>query len=86
MYQQNKSYESKVKFRQASNCCKSVLEFAKLPFATEAIESITSEKHGSRDFWQIPNSVLNKGKFAVSPPFNSPDVLSSTSNKSELCA
>ena len=29
LYQQNKSSESKVKFRQASNCCKRVLEGAK---------------------------------------------------------
>ena len=30
LYQKNKSSESKVKFRQASNCCKRVLEAAKL--------------------------------------------------------
>ena len=30
LYQQNKSSESKVKFGQASNCCKRVLEAAKL--------------------------------------------------------
>ena len=30
LYQQNKSSESKAKFRQASNCCKRVLEAAKL--------------------------------------------------------
>ena len=29
-YQQNKSSESKVKFRQASNCCKRILEAGKL--------------------------------------------------------
>ena len=35
LYQQNKSSESKVKFRQASNCCKRVLEAAKLAYATK---------------------------------------------------
>ena len=35
LYQQNKSSESKVKFRQASNHCKMVLEAAKLPYATK---------------------------------------------------
>ena len=35
LYQQNKSSESKVKFRQASNCCKRVLEAAKLTYATK---------------------------------------------------
>ena len=51
LYQQNKSSESKVKFRQASNRCKRVLEAAKLAYATKTKESITSQKLGSRDFW-----------------------------------
>ena len=59
LYQQNKSFESKVKFRQASNRCKRVLEGAKLAYATKTKESITSKKLGSRDFWRIANSVFN---------------------------
>ena len=43
-YQQNKSSESKVKFRHASNCCKRVLEAVKLAYATETKQSITSHK------------------------------------------
>ena len=35
LYQREKSSDSKVKFRQASNCCKRVLEAAKLAYATE---------------------------------------------------
>ena len=50
-YQQNKSSESKVKFRQASNCCKSVLDAAKVAYATKTKESNISQKLGSRDFW-----------------------------------
>ena len=46
-FQQNKSSESKVKFRQASNRCKRVLEVAKLAYATKTKESITSQKLGS---------------------------------------
>ena len=42
LYQQNKSSESKVKFRRASNCRKRVLEAAKLAYATKTKESITS--------------------------------------------
>ena len=49
-YQQNKSSESKVKFRQASNCCKRVLEAAKLAYANKTKESITSQKLGSLNF------------------------------------
>ena len=86
LYQQNKSSESKVKFRQASNCCKSVLEAAKLAYANKTKESITSQKLGSRDFWRIANSVLNKGKSAIPPLFNGLEVLSSTSDKAKLFA
>ena len=61
LYQKDKSSDSKAKFRQASNCCKRVLEAAKLAYANKTKESITSQKLGSRDFWRIANSVLNKG-------------------------
>ena len=85
-YQKNKSSESKVKFRQASNHCKRVLEAAKLAYATKTKESFTSQKFGSRDFWRIANSVLNMGKFAIPPLFNGPEVLSSASDKAKLFA
>ena len=86
MYQQNKSSESEVKFRQASNHCKRVLEAAKLAYATKTKESITSQKLGSRDFWQIANSVLSKGRSAIPPLFNGLEVLSSASDKAKLFA
>ena len=86
LYQQNKSSESKVKFREVSNHCKRVLEAAKLAYATKTKESITSQKLGSRDFWQIANIVLNKGKSAISPLFNRPEMLSSASDKAKLFA
>ena len=35
LYQQNKSFKSKVKFGQASNCCKRIFEVAKLAYANE---------------------------------------------------
>ena len=86
LYQQNKSSESKVNFRQASNCCKRVLEAAKLAYATKTKESITSQKLGSWGFWRIANSVLNKGKSAISPLFNGLEVLSFASDKTKLFA
>ena len=86
MYQQNKSSESKVKFRQASNCCKRVLEAAKLAYTTKTKESIISKKLGCQDFWRIANNVLNKDKSAIPPLFNGPEVLSSTSDKAKLFA
>ena len=73
LYRKDKSSDSKVKFRQASNCCKRVLEAAKLAYANKTKESITSQKLGSCDFWQIANSVLNKDKSAITPLFNGPE-------------
>ena len=49
-------------------------------------ESITSQKLGSQDFWRIANNVLNKGKSAIPPLFNCPDVLSSAYDKAKLFA
>ena len=72
LYQQNQSSESKVKLRQASNRCRMILEAAKLAYATKTKEFIASQKLGSRNFWQIANSVLNKGKSTIPPLFNRP--------------
>ena len=86
MHQKDKSSDSKVKFRQASNSCKRVLEAAKLAYANKAKESITFQKLRSRDIWRVANSVLNKSKSATSPLFNSPEVLSAASDKGKLSA
>ena len=86
LYQREKSSDSKVKFRQTSNHCKRVLESAKLTYANKTKKSSTSQKLGSRDFWRIANSVLNKGKSAIPPLFNRPEVLSSASDKAKLFA
>ena len=49
-------------------------------------ESITSQKLGSQDFWQIPSSVLSKGKSVIPPLFNGLEVLSSSSDRAKLFA
>ena len=59
---------------------------AKLAYANKTKESITPQKSGSRDFWQIANSVLNKGKSAIPPLFNGAEVFSSASDKATLFA
>ena len=83
LHQREKS-DSKVKFRQASNRCKRILEAAKLTYANKTKESSTSQKLGSCDFWRIANSVLNKGKSAIPALFNGPEVLSSASDKAKM--
>ena len=84
LYQKHKFSESKVKFRQVSNCCKRVPEVAKFAYANKTKESITSQKLGFQDFRQIVNSVRNKGKSAIPPLFNGLEVLSSPSVKAKL--
>ena len=82
-YQQNKSSESKLKFRQASNLCKKVLKVFKQAYANK---TITSQKLGSQGFWRITNSVPNKGKSVIPLLSNGPKVLSSASDKAKLFA
>ena len=81
-----KPSESKVKFRQASNCCKRILEGTKLAYTNKTKEYVTSKKLGSQDVWQIANSALHKGKSPIPSVFNDPEVMSSTSDKAELFA
>ena len=85
LYQPNKSSESKAKFRQASNCCKRVLEAAKLAYANKK-KSLSFPFFDSRDFWQIANSILNKGKSAILPLFNGSEVFSSAPDQAKLFA
>ena len=65
LHQMSKSSYSEVKFRQARNHFKRALEAAKLAYANKTKDSITSQKPGSWEFWQIANSVLNKGKSGI---------------------
>ena len=84
LYENDKSSYSKVKFRHVSNCCKQALAAAKLAYGNKTKESITSQKLGFCDFLRIANSVLKKGKSAIPPLFNGPEVLSSGSDKAKL--
>ena len=45
-----------------------------------------SQKLGSQDFCRIANSVLKKGKSAIPPLFNGPQVVPSASDKAKLFA
>ena len=86
LYQYNKSFASKVKFRQVSNCCNRVLKAAKLAYANKTKEAISFKKRGSHNFWRIANSNLRKGKSAILPLFNGTEMLSSASDKAKLFA
>ena len=84
LYLQNKSSGHKVKFRHTSKCCKRRFEAVKLADANKTKKSITSQKLGSWDFCRIAISAPNKGKSAIPPLFNDPEVLPSISNKAKL--
>ena len=85
LYQENKSSESKVNLRQASDRCKRVLEAARLADATKTKESIFSQKLASQDFWRIANIVL-KGKSAIPLLLSGTEVLSFAYDKAKLFA
>ena len=78
LYQHNKSSASKVKIRLTINCLERILELA---HANKTKESITSQKLGFYDFWEIGNSVPNKRKSAIRPLFNRPERFSSAFDK-----
>ena len=69
-----------------SNHCKRVLMLQNFHILMKQKNLKTSLKLGSWGFWYIANSVLNKGKSAIHPLFNSLEVLSSASDKAKLFA
>ena len=83
LYQQNKSSESKVKFRQASNHCKMVLEAAKLPYATKPKCPLLPRNLALKNFGKLL-IVLSKDKSGMPSLCNGPEVLSSVSDKAKL--
>ena len=83
-YHQVLSEEARKQFRAASNRCKRVIEEAKREYAERTRDAISSQKLGSRDFWRIHNSVMNKGKSVIPPLSNGPEILSSSTSKAQL--
>ena len=77
LYQQNKSSESKVRFRQASNHCKRVLEAAKLAYATKTKDFITPPETWLAElFGELLIVFSTKVNLAIPPLFKGPEVLS----------
>ena len=84
LYQQSQSFNFKVKFRQVSNHCKRVLEAAEFVYSNKTKKVIFSQELGYYNFRWFANSVLNRDKCAICPPFNIPEVLYSASDKAKL--
>ena len=85
LYQNRKSSDSKVKFRQASNRCERVLEAAKLAHANKTKESILPRNLILVTFGDLL-IVSQQGKSAIPLLFNHQEVLSSASDKAQLFA
>ena len=83
LYQQNKSFASEVKFRDASNCGKKAFEAGKLAYANKTKDYHLPETWLC-NIWQIANSVPNKGKCAILPLFSGPRMLSAASDKAKI--
>ncbi|CAE1157727.1 unnamed protein product [Acanthosepion pharaonis] len=73
-------------FAAARNDCKRVLNDAKSLFAARMKERIASRKFGSKDYWRLCKSVLNKCKPSIPPLFNQFEVLTSSTDKAECFA
>ena len=84
LYQHNKSSESKVKFRRASNRCERIPQDAKVGYANKIKAFMTSQKPGSREIWRIAQRILKNGESAILFLFSASDVLSSASDKAKL--
>ena len=63
-----------------------ILSIRSNPTHLHGFQCIISHNLGFRDFWRIANNVLNKGKSAIPPLFNGPEVLCSASDKTKLFA
>ena len=82
LYQLDKSSEAKVKFRQASNCCKKVLEATKLAYADQTKESLTLPRNlACLTFGELLLVFSSKVNLLH---LNTPEVLSSASDKTKL--
>ena len=84
LYQQNKSSESKAKFRQASNHCKKVLEAAKIAYGNKIKSSSVPRNLALGTFCEL--SIFNKGNSPIPHLFSGPEVLSTGSDKAKLFA
>ena len=84
-YQQNKSSESKVKFRQASNLVKGFLKLPNLHMLLKLKSPSLPRNLAFGTFGELL-LVFSTGKSAIPPLFNGPEVLSTASDRAKLFA
>ena len=88
-YRRNRNADNLEQYRAARKHCKETLHEAKSRYASHVRDSIANQKLGSKDFWRIYNSVMNKGKSTI-PALNidssSISMATSPAEKAELLA
>ena len=85
-YRRNKSASNLDQYRAARKHCKETLHEAKSRYALHVRDSIANQKLGSKDFWRIYNSVMNRGKSSI-PALNRDDssmMATTSAEKAEL--
>ena len=74
----------------ARNCCgsrnhwKRILKEARSNYAETTRRSIAPQLTGSRDFWRISDSVLNRENSTIPPLFIGPKILTTSTDKANL--
>ena len=71
-YRRNRNADNLDQYRAARKHCKETLHEARSRYASHVRDSIANQKLGSKDFWRIYNSVMNRNKSTV-PALNSSD-------------
>ena len=86
-YRRNRNADNLEQYRAARRHCKETLHEAKSRYASHVRDSIATQKLGSKDFWRIYNSVMNRNKSTI-PALNSNDtkapMATSSAEKAEL--
>ena len=86
LYRSNECCDTKQAFQFSRNKCKKVFNKAKKRYQKSVKSRVAKQKFGSRDFWKIINSVLNRGKSAIPPLINGAQIIHSSKDKAELFA
>ena len=85
-YHRNATPENKKLCCDSRNHCKKVLKDARSNYAEATRCSVASQLIESGAFWRICNSVLNRGKSIITPLFNGPEGLTTSTGKANLLA
>lgn len=86
-YRRNRIAANLDQYRAARKHCKETLHEAKSRYASHVRDSIAKQKLGSKDFWRIYNSVMNRNKSTI-PALNCSDskapMATTSAEKAEL--